>query len=73
MLYKVIKAYKNRKESNVYINRPLFFFCLQVSVPEFQYARGAGASLMMVSHKATIPPRRLSTWPDSASFFLNRK
>lgn len=30
----------------------LFFFCFQVSVPEFQYARGTAASLTMVSHKA---------------------
>jgi len=29
-----------------------FYFCFQVSVQEFQYARGTGASLTMVSHKA---------------------
>ncbi|KAF7387917.1 hypothetical protein HZH66_010684 [Vespula vulgaris] len=27
----------------------------KVSVPEFQYARGTSASLMMVSHKAMYP------------------
>ena len=36
-------------------NGIIFFLCSQVSVPEFQYARGTGASLMMVSHKALYP------------------